>query len=171
MSDDVKYCIAEGCWNRGNPMPYDKGWCGPDPKEEKIKEQIKQDNEEMMRSFETGATRTDDRDKPDYEGYLSPLVIEEYGRYCLKHQYKGTAKERGSDNWQRGMPRSAYMKSMFRHFLEVWKLHRNPVVDNGSRTDEDQIKTSQAYEDAMCDALCALMFNAMGYLHEYLKEV
>jgi hypothetical protein len=60
---------------------------------------------------------------------------------------------RDSDNWQKGIPKDAYMKSMWRHFMDLWKLHR------GNEAQED-IET----------ALCAMMFNVMGYLHEELKE-
>ena len=39
-----------------------------------------------MRTFDTGATRDTNTDKPDYEGFLSPLVIERYGQFMMKHQ-------------------------------------------------------------------------------------
>jgi hypothetical protein len=46
------------------------------------------------------------------------------------------------------------MKSMWRHFFEVWNLHS-----------EGNIKTEVAEE-----ALCALLFNVNGMLHEVLKD-
>ncbi len=106
-----------------------------------------------MRQFETGATRTSDDGKPDYEGFLSPLVIERFGEYMNKHRVQADGNLRDSDNWQRGMPRDAYMKSWWRHFLDVWKLHRLRRMD-----------------PAIEDAICAALFNNMGYLHELLKE-
>jgi hypothetical protein len=45
------------------------------------------------------------------------------------------------------------MKSMWRHFKDVWSRHRG-------------------YEDNTSDIeteLCALLFNVSGYLHEVLK--
>jgi len=105
-----------------------------------------------MRVFETGATRNVDTTKLDYEGFLSPLAIERYAQYLHKHRYQADGNIRDSDNWQKGIPLAVYMKSMWRHFVDLWKLHR------GYTADED-IET----------ALCAIMFNAQGYLHEIVK--
>ena len=109
-----------------------------------------------MRTFETGATRDGDETKYDYEGFLSPLVLERYAAYMHEHRLQADGQLRDSDNWQKGIPLSAYMKSAWRHFIEWWRIHRrgpSPVVP-----DED-----------LEDALCALMFNVQGYLHEVLK--
>ena len=106
-----------------------------------------------MRKFKSGATRDTDAMKPDYHGYLSPLVIEAFGRYMLKHQKQADGTMRDSDNWKRGIPKSAYMKSMFRHFHDVWMEH-------------DGFKSREGMEDA----LMGLLFNVMGYSLEYLKE-
>lgn len=105
-----------------------------------------------VRTFETGATRDTDDTKPDYEGYLSPLVIERYGEYMLKHQIQSDGTKRPGDNWQKGIPKEAYMKSGWRHFFDWWMEHRGLPSREGLE-----------------DALCALMFNTMGYLHEHLK--
>jgi hypothetical protein len=59
---------------------------------------------------------------------------------------------RDSANWTRGIPLDAYMKSGWRHFMDVWQEHRG-------------IET----KDGLEAALCALIFNASGYLHEVLK--
>lgn len=107
-----------------------------------------------MRTFEGGATRDSDHDKPDYEGYLSPSVIKRFGQYMLKHQQQADGSIRASDNWQcgQGIPQDAYIKSAFRHFMDWWCEHRG----NPSR-------------EGIEDAACALLFNVMGYLHEHLK--
>jgi hypothetical protein len=105
----------------------------------------------MMRTFETGATRDSDDTKPDYEGFLSPLVIEAYGRYMTAHRVQADGALRASDNWQQGIPKDAYMKSMLRHCIEVWGLHRG------------------MYAGDLHESLCALLFNVMGYLHEELR--
>jgi hypothetical protein len=106
-----------------------------------------------MREFETGATRDDDTNKFDYEGFLSPLVMESYAAYMHKHRQQADGKLRASDNWQKGIPRDAYMKSAWRHFMDWWGEHRSG---------DDHVK--------MEEAICALMFNAMGYLHTLIKE-
>ena len=103
-----------------------------------------------MRTFETGATRDTDEDKPDYEGFLSPEVLATFGRYMHRHRMQADGKLRDSDNWQRGIPADAYMKSAWRHFMDWWWAHRH----GGEAT----------------EALCALLFNAMGYLHEELAS-
>jgi len=109
-----------------------------------------------MREFETGATRSADEGKIDYEGILAPSVLRRYGEYMMKHAKQEDGKMRPSDNWQKGIPRDAYMKSMFRHFVEVWTLHRAQ-------------KSAEISKEAFEDSLCALMFNVMGYLFEMLK--
>ena len=111
------------------------------------------------RKFETGATRDTDKGKLDYEGFFSPLVLEERARYMHKHREQSDGQYRESDNWQKGIPRKDYMKSAWRHFKDWWTLHRGyRAVDRDGNTVE--IK----------EAICALMFNAEGYLHELLRE-
>lgn len=108
-----------------------------------------------MRQFDTGATRDSDTSKLDYEGFLSPLVLKRYAEYLNKHRTQADGKLRDSDNWQKGIPLKAYMKSMWRHFMDVWSFHR----------DEQKVKPELKEE-----ALCAVIFNASGYLHEFLKK-
>lgn len=106
-----------------------------------------------MRTFKSGATRDSDINKPDFEGFLSPLVIEAFGDYMTKHRKQADGKLRDSDNWKKGIPKEAYMKSAFRHFIDWWKEHRG-------------IKTKDGIEEA----IMALLFNTMGYAYEYLKN-
>lgn len=112
----------------------------------------------MTRTFDTGATRDKDDNKLDYEGFLSPLVIESFARYMHTKRQMPDGSRRDSDNWQRGIPINEYMKSEWRHFMQQWQLHRGiqPVDDKGEPVE-------------MEEALCAVLFNVMGYLHEYLK--
>lgn len=105
-----------------------------------------------MRQFSTGATRNVDENKLDFEGFLSPLALEEFAIYMHKNRKQADGQLRDSDNWMKGIPVDAYMKSMWRHFFDVWKNHR------GLLTPEDQITN-----------LCGLMFNVQGMLHELLK--
>ena len=108
------------------------------------------------RNFETGAYRDTDEGKYDYEGFLSPLVLERYAEYMNKHRLQSDGRMRDSDNWQAGIPKKEYMKSGWRHFFDWWKEHRG-------------VQTQDSCEGVE-DALCALIFNSMGYLHEVLKE-
>jgi hypothetical protein len=103
--------------------------------------------------FETGATRNGDAGKFDYEGFLSPLVLERFAQYMNLHRRQPDGSLRDSDNWQRGIPKDQYMKSLWRHFMDVWKIHRGYGGDI-----------------PLEDALCAVLFNVMGYLHETVKE-
>lgn len=113
-----------------------------------------------MRTFETGATRDNDDTKPDYEGFMSPLVVEEFGRYMTRHRKQADGQLRDSDNWQKGIPLTAYMKSMWRHFHAVWKSHRSGA--SGGTVAHNTLE--QQLEELM-----ALKFNVDGYAHELLK--
>lgn len=106
-----------------------------------------------MREFDTGATRDTEEGKLDYEGFLSPLVLRRFAEYMHAHRVQADGNLRDSDNWQKGMPKEAYIKSGFRHFMDWWMEHRG----HDGREDIEE-------------ALCALLFNVQGYLHEHLKE-
>lgn len=106
----------------------------------------------VMRSFKGGATRHNDVSKLDFEGFISPAVLERYAQYLHEHRVQADGKLRDSDNWQRGIPKDVYMKSNLRHTVAVWKWHRGIPC-----------------KDGLEDSLCAQIFNAMGYLFELLK--
>ena len=111
------------------------------------------EDKQVIRTFNTGATRDIDINKLDYEGFLSPAVIKRYAEYLNKHRVQSDGNIRDSDNWQKGIPKDVYMKSLWRHFIDMWSEHR-------------KIKT----EAGMEDAICGIMFNSMGYMFEVLKE-
>lgn len=111
-----------------------------------------------MKKFNTGAFRSDDKLKNDYEGFLSPLVIESFGDYMTKHRVMEDGNIRDSDNWQLGVPITSYMKSAWRHFLDLWKIHRGHEVN----------KEGHVWDMEECAN--ALLFNVMGILHELLKN-
>lgn len=102
-----------------------------------------------MRTFASGATRGAEDDKLDFEGFLSPVALERFAQYMHRHRIQEDGSMRDSDNWQKGIPTDAYIKSMWRHFFAVWKCYRN----------------NQDYTED----LCALLFNVQGMLHETLK--
>lgn len=105
-----------------------------------------------IRKFKTGASRDSDKGKVDFDGSLSPLVLERFAQYMMKHTKVGN-EIRPADNWKKGIPLDAYMKSGFRHFFDWWKEHHH-------------LQSREGLEDA----LCGVMFNVMGYLHEKLNE-
>lgn len=110
------------------------------------------EEDDVARVFETGATRDTDDNKLDFEGFLSPLALERYAQYMHENRRMSDGTLRSSDNWQKGIPMGAYLKSLWRHFFAVWKAHR---VGRGLVAAQDDI--------------CGLLFNAMGLLHEVLK--
>ncbi len=112
---------------------------------------------EAMREFETGATRDTDTNKIDPEGFLSPMALERYFEYMHSHRKQSNGELRNSDNWQKGIPLDAYMKSGWRHFFDWWRWHREDPIE---------IKGEKSFIE---EALCAVIFNAFGYLHEILK--
>ena len=106
-----------------------------------------------IRKFKTGATRDTDENKLDYEGFISPLVLKRYAEYMNHHRIQSDGTLRSSDNWQKGMPKEEFVKSGFRHFMDWWLEHRGE-------------KSREGIENA----LCGVIFNAMGYLYEILRR-
>ncbi|KKL86813.1 hypothetical protein LCGC14_1940950 [marine sediment metagenome] len=105
------------------------------------------------RQFPTGATRDTDSGKFQYTGFLSPLVLRRYAEFMHKHRKQRDGQLRAADNWQRGIPHEVYMDSGWRHFMDWWGWQRkwwNP-------------------KEGIEEALCALLFNVSGALHEILK--
>jgi hypothetical protein len=104
------------------------------------------------REFGTGATRDTDENKLDPEGFLSVDVLQCYFEYMHAHRkVGGSDKLRDSDNWQSGIPRRVYIKSLWRHFFDVWREMRGRKSREG-----------------LTNALCGVLFNTMGLLHEVL---
>jgi hypothetical protein len=106
-----------------------------------------------IRTFETGANRNSDEGKYDYEGFLSPLVLERFARYMHKHRRLADGTLRASDNWQKGLPFDVCLKSLLRHTITAWKDHR------GFETDEE-----------IQESICAVIFNAQAMLLTILQR-
>ena len=106
------------------------------------------------RVFTSGASRNSDEGKFDYEGFLSPSVLKSYAAYMHKMRLLEDGTLRDSDNWQKGIPKDQYIKSMWRHFMDVWEARRSDIY----------VKTERV------EQLNALLFNVMGLLHEELKS-
>lgn len=108
-----------------------------------------------MRTFDTGATRSPLANKPQYEGYLNPLVIKRFGEYMLKHQIQEDGLRREPDNWQKGIPPKSLMDSKMRHDMDVWLHHRG---------------YSYAATEPVEEALCGVLFNTMALLLHELTD-
>lgn len=114
----------------------------------------------IVETFAGGATRESDLDKLDYEGFLSPLVEERFAQYMHKHRKQADGSMRGSDNWQNGMPRWRYLKSLVRHVWELRAFFRGrPITPKTARDPQD-----------VEDILCAIFFNTQGLLLEFLLK-
>lgn len=111
---------------------------------------------DKIRKFDTGATRDTDQGKLDFEGFDSPLVNKRYAQYMHAHRLQADGSLRSADNWQKGIPKEAYVKSLIRHVEDV-KLHWDGYGD-------------EATDPELESALCAVMFNIKGLLFEILKE-
>ncbi len=134
-------CVGSFAAPATNPWPYWKIWSG----EERQRG--------ILRTFETGATRDDDCAKLDYEGFLSPAVVRRYAEFMHKHRIQPDGNLRASDNWQKGIPEEAYMKSLWRHFMDIWCCWRSGM--RGPLWEE---------------SLCAALFNVQGLLFEALRD-
>lgn len=106
--------------------------------------------------FSTGATRSTDAGKIDYEGHLNPQVLALFGEYMNAHRVQRDGRVRASDNWQKGIPLYRYVKSLIRHVFEFWRMwrgYRVMNVDNGLYF-------------TMHEVLSAILFNVMGIIYE-----
>jgi hypothetical protein len=114
------------------------------------------------RVFSTGATRNDDTERIDPEGFLSPKVMAQFFEYMHKNRFRPSGEMRASDNWQLGITQQAYAKSISRHYWEFFDKHR----EQGNHKDEP----SPYRNEKLLELCCAEMFNFMGYMFEELKK-
>lgn len=108
---------------------------------------------DLIREFKTGANRNNNTDKRDIEGFISPIVLKIYSDYMHENRFLVDGTFRDSDNWQKGIPNDVYYKCMIRHVNDLWLSHR------GYKSRHNFI-----------DSACAVMFNVMGLIYEYVKE-
>jgi len=120
----------------------------------RVTAQCKDDNG-IQRDFGTGAVRDTVINKLDFEAFLSPVVLNRYAEYLNGTRKQSDGSMRDGDNWQYGIPKKEYRKSLIRHVMDVWLIARG-------RVKYAVIKDLQT-------ALCAVLFNAMGYLYEDLE--
>jgi hypothetical protein len=114
----------------------------------------------ITRFFESGATRDSDAGKLDFEGFLSPQVLWAFAEYMHKNRFMADGTVRGSDNWQGGMPLEVYMKSLVRHFMDLWLMHRGHKV----------VRPETGEEATLADTLGGIFFNLQGYWLETIRK-
>jgi hypothetical protein len=109
-----------------------------------------------IRKFETGATRDTAEGKYEYNGFNSPLVEKRFAEYMHLHRHQSDGQLRDSGNWKHGIPEEEYLKSMHRHFVDLW------LIMDGFK--------AEARDQDIESVLCAIRFNVNGLLHEELKK-
>lgn len=109
------------------------------------------------REFTTGAKRDTEEGKLRFHAALSPYALEAWVDYCRRHNNQ---VHRCEENWKRGMPLESFISSHFRHAHHWWKMH-DTTLGNGDLTEGERRE--------LIEALCAVLFNAHGYLHELTK--
>jgi hypothetical protein len=109
----------------------------------------------VIRKFETGATRDTAEGKYEYNGFNSPLVEKRFAEYMHLHRHQTDGCLRDSGNWKAGIPQEEYLKSLHRHFIDLW------LIMDGY--------PEEAREQDIQSVLCAIRFNVNGLLHEELK--
>jgi len=112
----------------------------------------------MNRTFgENTGNRNNVEGKLDFEGFLSPLVLQKFGEYMHSHRFLEDGTMRDSDNWQNHFGKnhqSVCMQSLWRHFHDMWLEHRG-------------FKSRDGFEEAMMGAL----FNLMAIADKHYKDL
>lgn len=109
-----------------------------------------------QQGFTTGATRSTNEGKVDYEGHLNPDVLAVFGEYMHAHRVQRDGQLRASDNWQKGIPTYRYVKSLIRHTFEFWRMWRGTIVRN----------PDSGAHFTFREVLGAMLFNVMGIIFE-----
>lgn len=78
-----------------------------------------------------------------------------------EHRVQKDGTLRASDNWQKGIDLDVYVKSAWRHFFDLWKIHRGLKA----------VSPEDGHEIDAIEACCALMFNIQGFAHETKKAM
>jgi hypothetical protein len=106
-----------------------------------------------MRTFDSGATRDDNTHKLNYVRGLSTQVQQRYLEYLGSHRLQKDGSVRDWDNWKKGMDPEAYRESLSRHTNDAVQASMGlPVPESAT----------------LQDLLCAIIFNASGWLFELL---
>lgn len=113
-----------------------------------------------VRTFDTGATRDTAEGKYEYARFFDPRVMRSVAAFMHKHRAQSDGALRAPDNWKKGIPLQTYMDSLFRHVMDLWEIHEHGEAKRP--------ETSEAVD--IEETLCAVVFNAMGYMFELQKQ-
>ena len=153
---DTEY--DDGSISADFPGPKEEPWWFVPADLELVEEPITEFVQDGKRTFDGGATRDTAKGKLDYVKGLSPIVLRRYMQYLDKHRLQPDGTYREFDNWKQGIPHDVYLSSLSRHCVDVWLLsHGFTTSDNHGPVE-------------LQDAICAVIFNAMGMLHEQLMS-
>jgi len=130
---------------------------GKDTPDDRLEHPCTKEDDGNMRTFESGATRDTGEGKLNFAGFLSLPALTQYAKYMNMNRLQSDGKIRAADNWKAGFPIESYVESAFRHYLDWLKYHQS---DN---------RTPEMNNEGVA-AVCGLVFNAMGFLHEWLKN-
>lgn len=97
-----------------------------------------------LTTFKTGAVREDKEGKPDFVETISFTALHRYAQYMTAKQ-----AQYGKGNFKKGIPIESYEKSLMRH---IDKYFRNKYENGSDEPNEDH--------------LAAIVFNALGIMHE-----
>ena len=122
----------------------------------KIGDEVRHSSE--LRNFDTGAIRDNDDSKINYQGALSPLVLEAYGAYIQKHSLLPDGTRRNNKNWQ--------------NLFGTHEEHRQVCIESAWRHFIDLLMEHDGYDsrDGLDEAIGGLLFNIQAYWFSVLKE-
>jgi hypothetical protein len=106
-----------------------------------------------IRTAAAGASRDSDVGKLSYAKGLSSQVLQRYLEYLGQHRTMKDGSLRDWDNWKQGMPIEWYIDSLARHGHDAIKASQGLSVPENATLE---------------DLLCAVIFNASGWLFELL---
>jgi len=81
--------------------------------------------------------------------------MEAFACYMHINRTQADGSMRAADNWQKGIPTDVYIKSGWRHWFNMWQIFRS-FISIGHKPEPGLEMI----------AVCGLLFNVMGYLHE-----
>ncbi len=115
----------------------------------------------VIRTFASGATRDVVDGKFDYDGFLSPHLIEAFGTYMHFNRHLPDGSTRPGDNWQHGFDEGVARSSLWRHFNDFWRATR-PTEPGGH--EYYPIKENVLW------AAMGVIFNTQAMVHVLMKD-
>lgn len=137
------------------------------------------DKKMKNRTAPTGANRNPDNGKFDYEGFSNPICEYSFAKYMHGHRLLEDGTMRDSDNWQKGLPNDWLIKSLHRHFMDLWLLSRGFIVvkrkdESGEHTLVYSGTTPTLNNDehlvTIEEACNGVRFNSEGLKYNYLTN-